>query len=98
MKLLELFFIVVIASICIVGIIFAAGSSTPPSNVTNTFGQSQSNNATNTSYGLVQNVTAVETQGGSMGIIILGACAILVILFAFVVLASGKYSKGKYRT
>jgi hypothetical protein len=52
----------------------------------------------NNSYQLVQNVTAVETQGSGAGIIIVAACAVLILIFAFVVMASGAYSKGKYRT
>lgn len=52
----------------------------------------------NNSYQLVQNITAVETQGSGAGIIVVAACAVLVLVFAMVVLMRGKYGGNKYRT
>ena len=52
----------------------------------------------NNSYNLLQNITAIETQGSGAGIIVVAACVILIIIFAVVVLTRGKYSKNRYRT
>ena len=51
-----------------------------------------------TSYQMVQNMTAIETQGAGAGIIIIAACAVLLLIFAKVVLMRGQYSKNKNRT
>ena len=101
MKMLDMFIIVIIAAVGMFGLIYMAGTSTTmpaPSNITDTFGHTMANNATNSSYQLAQNVTLIETQGAGVGIIIVAACVVLVIIFAFIVLSRGKYSKGKYRT
>ena len=79
-------------------IYMSAMPSIPPSNITDTFGNSLFSNETNVSYGMVHNVTAIETQGSGAGIIIVAACAVLVLVFAMVVLMRGAYSKNKYRT
>lgn len=119
MKLAEIFIIVIILSVGMFGFAFMSGSSTPPSNVTDTFGKKMVTsthilNTTNTtdpnaqlenitvadsnSYDFVQNLTAIETQGSGAGIIIVAACAVLVLVFAMVVLMRGKYGGNKYRT
>ena len=98
MKLLEMFIITIIVAIGMFGLIYASSVSTTPSNVTDTFGKTSANAAVNNSYGLVQNVSAIETQGSSAGIIVVAACAVLLLIFAMVVLMRGQYSKGKYRT
>lgn len=93
MKVLDMFIIVIIIAVGMFGLIYMSATSTTvpaPSNVTDTFGHTMANNATNTSYGLVQNVTAIETQGAGAGIIIVAACVVLVIIFAFIVLSRGK--------
>jgi len=98
MKFLDMFIIVIIIAVGMFGFIFMSTNSTAPSNVTDTFGKTSAIAAVNNSYGLVQNVTATEAQGSSAGLIIVAACAVLLLIFAFVVMASGSYSKGKYRT
>ena len=98
MKFLDMFIVVIIIAVGLFGLIFMSGNSTAPSNVTDTFGKTSSNAAVNNSYGLVQNVTAIETQSSSAGIIIVAACAVLLLIFAAVVMMRGSYSKGKYRT
>ena len=98
MKFLELFIIVIIIAVGVFGLIFMSGNSIAPSNVTDTFGNTSSNAAVNNSYELVQNVTAIETQGSSVGIIVVAACAVLLLIFAMVVMMRGQYSKGRYRT
>jgi hypothetical protein len=98
MKFLDMFIIVIIIAVGMFGFIFMSANSVAPSTVKDTFGNTSASAAVNNSYGLVQNVTATEAQGSSAGIIIVAACAILLLIFAFVVIASGAYSKGKYRT
>ena len=101
MKVLDMFVIVILIAVAMFGLIYIGGTSTTmpaPSEIKDTFGHTSANNATNASYQLAQNVTAIETQGAGSGIIIVAACVILVIIFAFIVLSRGKYSKSKYRT
>jgi hypothetical protein len=98
MKFLDMFIIVIIIAVGMFGFIFMSVNSTAPSTVTDTFGKTSANAAVNNSYGLAQNITATEAQGSSAGLIIIAACAVLILIFAFVVMASGKYSKNKYRT
>jgi ABC-type maltose transport system permease subunit len=98
MKFLDMFIIVIIIAVGMFGLIYMSGNSVAPSNVTDTFGNTSANAAVNNSYGLVQNVTAIETQGSSAGIIIVAACAVLLLIFAFIMVASGAYSRNKYRT
>jgi hypothetical protein len=113
MKFIEIFIIVIIIAVGMFGFAFIS-SSTPPSDIKDTFGKSPTlttlyvNTTTNssanitydtiTSYDLVQNITAIETQGSGAGLIIVAACAVLLIIFAMVVLMRGSYSKNKYRT
>jgi len=115
MKFIEIFIIVIIIAVGMFGFAFIS-SSTPPSDIKDTFGKSPtlttlyvnttngSNSSANitydtiTSYDLVQNITAIETQGSGAGLIIVAACAVLLIIFAMVVLMRGSYSKNKYRT
>lgn len=98
MKFLDMFIIVIIIAVGIFGFIFMSSNSVAPSNVTDTFGQTSANSAVNNSYGLAQNVTAIEAQGSSAGLIIVAACTVLLLIFAAVVLMRGSYSKNKYRT
>ena len=57
-----------------------------------------SNNSYMASYNSLQNTTAFEVQGAGAGIVILAACVVMIIIFAFIVLSRGKYSKNRYRT
>lgn len=98
MKFLDMFIIVIIIAVGMFGFIFMSGNSTAPSNVTDTFGKTSASPAINTSYGLVENVAATETQGSSAGIIIVASCAVLLLVFAAVVMMRGQYSRNKYRT
>ena len=98
MKFLDMFIIVIIIAVGMFGFIFMSANSTAPSKVTDTFGNTSANAAVNNSYGLAQNVSAIETQGSSAGIIVVAACAVLLLIFAMVVLMRGQYSKNKYRT
>ena len=56
------------------------------------------NNSYMVSYNSLQNTTAFEVQGAGAGIVILAACVVMIIIFAFIVLSRGKYSKNRYRT
>jgi hypothetical protein len=98
MKFLDMFIIVIIIAVGMFGLIYMSGNSVAPSKVTDTFGNTSANAAVNNSYGLVQNVTAIETQGSSAGIIIVASCAVLLLVFAAVVMMRGQYGKNKYRT
>jgi cobalamin synthase len=98
MKILEMFIIVIIAAVGMFGLIYASSVSTNPADVTDSFGHTLASPQVNSSYGLVQNTTAIEVQGSGAGIIVVAACVILIIIFAVVVLTRGQYSKGKYRT
>ena len=98
MKFLDMFIIVIIIAVGMFGFIFMSVNSTAPSTVTDTFGKTSANAAVNNSYGLAQNITATEAQGSSAGLIIIAACAVLLLIFAMVVLMRGQYSKNKYRT
>ena len=98
MKFLDMFIIVIIIAVGMFGFIFMSANSVAPSNVTDTFGNTSANAAVNNSYGLVQNITAIETQGSGAGIIIVAACAVLLLIFAMIILTRGKYSKDRYRT
>lgn len=98
MRFLEIFVIVIIIAVGMFGFIFMSANSVAPSTVTDTFGNTSASAAVNNSYELVQNVTAIEAQGSGAGIIIVAACAVLVLIFAMIVLMSGAYSRNKYRT
>ena len=116
MKFLEIFVIVIMLAVGMFGFAFMSGSSTSPTQITDTFGNSVNltvspvnttdpNNSSAeitfenvTSYQMIQNMTAVETQSMGAGIIIVAACGILVLVFAMIVLMRGKYSKDRYRT
>ena len=100
MKLLDLFVIVCIVAVGMFGLFFGLASSSinNPTNTTDTFGHATTNNLTNSTYNMTQTMTKAEIEGAGAGIIVIGACAVLVVLFAFVALSRGKYSKGRYRT
>ena len=100
MRISTLFFVVIVTAIIMFGLILGAGMQNA-ANLTkqnDSFGNA-TNSQTNTTSGLISNVTTFETQGFSAGLLILGVLVIILVIFgAMVMLKNSGLGGKKYRT
>jgi predicted permease len=100
MHISSLFFIVVIATVCLFGGIMAAGTyqANNPVNQSDSLGNMPSK-ATNVTSGLVGNVTRFEDTGGSWAIVLIAIFTIIcAVLGGAMMIREGGLGRGKYRT
>ena len=100
MRISSLFFIVIVTAIIMFGLILGAGmqNSANLTKQNDSFGN-LTNAQTNTTSGLISNVTTFETQGFSAGLLILGVLVIILVIFgAMVMLRNSGLGGKKYRT
>ena len=100
MRIGSLFFIVIVTSIVLFGLILGSGmqNTVSPTKQTDSFGNSTSN-VTNTTSGIISNVTTFETQGFSAGLLILGVLVIILVVFgAMVMMRKSGLGGNRYRT
>lgn len=100
MQITTMFFIVAIIAIGCFGMIAAMGSvqNNDPVKQTDTFGSSVSGGTNDTGL-LVTNVVSAETQGFSLGAVLVGVFIIICIIIGFFVIYRKKTPGfGKYRT
>ena len=100
MHISSLFFIIVIVTVCLFGGIMAAGTfqANNPVNQSDSFGNMPSE-STNTTSGMIGNVTAFESQSGSWIVLLIAAIVIIcVVLGGAMMIRNGNLGRGKYRT
>ena len=96
----SLFFLVVVVTVCLFGGIMAAGTyqANAPTSQPDSLGNMPSQ-STNTTAGMIGNVTAFEQQGsGWMVLLIAVIIVICVIIGGMVMLRQSKLGGNKYRT
>jgi hypothetical protein len=100
MQVSSLFFIVIIATVCLFGGIMAAGTyqANNPVNQSDSLGNMPSA-STNTTSGLIGNVTAFEdTSYGWIVVLIAIFVIICIVVGGAMMIRSGNLGRGKYRT
>jgi hypothetical protein len=100
MHISSLFFIIVIATVCLFSGIMAAGTyqANSPVNQSDSLGNMPSD-STNTTNGMIGNVTAFEQTGSGWMIVLIAVIVIIcVVLGGVIMIRSGNLCRGKYRT
>jgi hypothetical protein len=100
MHISSLFFIVVVVTICLFGGIMAAGTyqANNPVNQSDSLGNMPSQ-STNTTAGMIGNVTAFEETGSGWMVLLIAVIVIIcVIIGGMVMLRGSKLGGNKYRT
>jgi predicted permease len=100
MQISSLFFIIVIATVCLFGGIMAAGTyqANNPVNQSDSLGNMPSA-STNTTSGLIGNVTTFEDKGSGIVILLIAIIVVIcIVLGGAMMIRNGNLGRGKYRT
>lgn len=98
MRTSDLFFIIVVAIVCVFGMIAAYASHQSPVGIVDSNGNTTSM-TTNATERFVGNVTAVEAQiTGEFILFVAVILVVLIVIGGMMLLKKGKFGGGRYRT